>query len=66
MKKWTDAELVTLEINATAYGQNMMAKERNANKNPNNGAGGREDNTDPIIPSNDDSNKDPETQDSGF
>lgn len=41
MKKWTEAELVTLEINATAYGKNPKANEANAKKGKwNNGAGG--------------------------
>lgn len=40
MKKWTNPELTSLSIDETAYGKNYNAKEANANKHPNNGAGG--------------------------
>lgn len=39
MKKWTNPELTSLSIDETAYGKNYHAKEANANKHPNNGAG---------------------------
>lgn len=41
MKKFANAEVVELEIEATAYGRNMHAVEANANKHPNKGVGGR-------------------------
>lgn len=39
MKTWKNAELVELDINMTAYGKNPKAKEANAGKKPNKGAG---------------------------
>ena len=40
MKAWTNAEIVELDIAMTAYGKNPNAREANAGKHPNNGAGG--------------------------
>lgn len=40
MKKWNNAEFVTVEIAETAYGKNLNAREANAGKHKNNGAGG--------------------------
>lgn len=40
MKTWKNAEIVELDITLTAYGRNPKAKEANAGKHPNNGAGG--------------------------
>lgn len=41
MKKWNNAEIVTVDIEETAYGKNEHAKEANANNgHKNNGAGG--------------------------
>ena len=53
MKTWKSAEVVELDIAMTAYGKNDNAKEANAGKKPNNGAGV------PQTP-NDDFNKDPD------
>jgi len=40
MKTWKEAEIVELDLIMTAYGKNPKAKEANAGKHPNNGAGG--------------------------
>ena len=40
MRNWKNAEIVELNIAETAYGKNLQAKEANAGKHPNNGAGG--------------------------
>ncbi len=52
MKLWQNAEIVDLAIEETAYGKNLNAKERNANKHDNNGAGGS------LMPGGDDYGKD--------
>lgn len=59
IKSWTNADLMELDINETAYGKNLHAKEANANKphgkKDNNGAGGNSNPnpSDPIIPGED-------------
>lgn len=40
MRVWNNAEIVELDIAETAYGKNPNAREANAGKHPNNGAGG--------------------------
>jgi len=40
MKIWTNPEVIALGIEETAYGKNLHAREANANKHHNNGAGG--------------------------
>lgn len=39
MRNWKNAEIVELNIAETAYGKNPKAREANAGKHPNNGAG---------------------------
>ena len=46
---WKNPEIVDLGIEMTEYGRNYNAKEANANKNPNNGAGGSLNNPAPPI-----------------
>lgn len=55
MKKWNNAEFVTVEIAETAYGKNLNAREANAGKHKNNGAGGDLNNppADPTLPEGD-------------
>lgn len=40
MKIWTNPEVIAFGIEETAYGKNLNAREANANKHPNKGAGG--------------------------
>lgn len=40
MKTWEKADIIELGIEMTAYGRNYHAKEANADKHHNNGAGG--------------------------
>lgn len=55
MKAWTKAEILELDIEKTAYGRNYNAKEANADKHHNNGAGGSLPNQDsqPVAPGDD-------------
>lgn len=52
MSTWKNPEIVDLGIEMTEYGRNYHAKEANAGKHPNNGAGGSLNNANPAPPIN--------------